>query len=121
MKRDSKGRFCKEEKKEAIKNKSNSPFFVRIVAIPKKYENRFDKKEFVNNDAILHSLNRDELAEFIGVLITEGHSPTCILYDTPDFKKDFFHCFTKVCSDCFKDWLFNHYTPEIFNDILRKD
>lgn len=135
MLRDSKGRFCKankanvkstkipflnpkHEKKEELEwsdlgnnlfgDEINEPIILHIKI---KEKDRFD--DCVNNACIFDRLDWDERAKFMAKL-SDGSEPVfCDVIDGSD-------CFSigRSCSECFEDWFFNMYTPEVFHKIL---
>lgn len=140
MLRDSKGRFCKANKELNTKVKSNKiPFLSKkhtkdeenfeewsdlgnglnlneidepiIVHVKIEEKDRFD--DCVNNACIFDRLDWDERAKFMAKLSDCSESVFCDVIDGPD-------CFSigRSCSDCFEDWFFNMYTPEVFHKIL---
>lgn len=142
MLRDSKGRFCKANKELNTKVKSNKiPFLSKkhtkdeenfeewsdlgnglnlneidkneidepiIIRVKIKEKDRFD--DCVNNACIFDRLDWDERAKFMAYLV-DGCSAIC-----DEMCSD--ECNYRLCKDCFTDWFFNYYDPEIFHKIL---
>lgn len=139
MLRDSKGRFCKANKELNTKVKSNKiPFLSKkhtkdeenveewsdlgnglnldevdepiIIRVKIKEKDRFD--DCVNNACIFDRLDWDERAKFMAKLSDYSEPFFCDVMDA-------FECtIDKPCSDCFTDWFFNMFTPEVFHKIL---
>lgn len=135
MLRDSKGRFCKANKELNTKVKSNKiPFLSKkhtkdeenfkewsdlgnglnldeidepiIIHVKIKEKDRFD--DCVNNACIFDRLDWDERAKFMAYLCDDG-GLLCTDIECKDGMK---------CYDCFYDWFFNMYSPEVFHKIL---
>ena len=135
MLRDSKGRFCKANKELNTKVKSNKIPFLNpkhekkeelewsdlgnglnlnemdepiIIRVKIKEKDRFD--DCVNNACIFDRLDWDERAKFMAYLVGDCEA-ICNMKESKE-------CINEPCSECFTDWFFNMFTPEIFHKIL---
>lgn len=140
MLRDSKGRFCKANKELNTKVKSNKiPFLSKkhtkdeenveewsdlgnglnldeidepiIIRVKIKEKDRFD--DCVNNACIFDRLDWDERAKFMSYLFNDTVSEESYICENIDCFNNSTHC-----DNCFEEWFFNMYTPEVFHKIL---
>ena len=136
MLRDSKGRFCKANKELNTKVKSNKIPFLNpkhekkeelewsdlgnglnlneidepiIIRVKIKEKDRFD--DCVNNACIFDRLDWDERAKFMSYIFNFNSSIICGVMENGD-------CAKKSCANCFENWFFNYYDPEVFHKIL---
>ena len=82
-----------------------------IIHVKVKEKDRFD--DCVNNACIFDRLDWDERAKFMSYLFNDTAFEDSYICETID-------CFnnTTHCDNCFEEWFFNMYTPEVFHKIL---
>ena len=139
MNRDSKGRFCKANKIKSTKipflskghiNKKEDDFEewsdfgkeiekalkeldeTEPIIFHIKVEEKDRFADCVNNACIFDRLDWDERAKFMANLVDNYEASFCDVMGDTDCT------IAKKCSDCFTDWFFNMYTPEVFHKIL---
>ena len=136
MNRDSKGRFCKADNKAKKEIKSTKiPFLSKKhikkeelewsdlgkginldeidepIIIRVKFQEKDRFHDCVNNACVFDRLDWDERAKFMGYLLGNTDNICDVITNS--------ECMSNtLCSDCFSDWFFNMYTPEVFHKIL---